>query len=58
MLFTQANIKAGDRVLVQGVGGGVSSAAIKLAVAAGAVVYCTSETEFNWDGLAERPRPN
>jgi NADPH:quinone reductase-like Zn-dependent oxidoreductase len=45
MLFTQANIKAGDRVLVQGVGGGVSSAAIKLAVAAGAVVYTTSRSE-------------
>ena len=44
MLFTQANIKAGDRVLVQGVGGGVSSAAIRLAVAAGAVVYTTSRS--------------
>ena len=42
MLFTQAGIKAGDRVLVQGAGGGVASAAIKLAVAAGAVVYATS----------------
>ena len=45
MLFTQANIKAGDRILVQGVGGGVSSAAIKLASAAGAVVYATSRSE-------------
>ena len=44
MLFTQANIKAGDRVLVQGAGGGVASAAIKLAVAAGAVVYATSRS--------------
>ncbi|MFI7706811.1 zinc-binding dehydrogenase [Nonomuraea sp. NPDC049480] len=42
MLFTQARITAGDRVLVQGAGGGVASAAIKLAVAAGAVVYATS----------------
>ncbi|MEX0427619.1 zinc-binding dehydrogenase [Nocardioides sp. DS6] len=45
MLFTQAAIKAGDRVLVQGAGGGVASAAIKLALAAGAVVYATSRSE-------------
>lgn len=45
MLFTQAKISAGDRVLVQGAGGGVASAAIKLAVAAGAVVYVTSRSE-------------
>ncbi|CAM5687821.1 NADPH:quinone oxidoreductase family protein [Mycolicibacterium aubagnense] len=45
MLFTQANIRAGDRVLVQGIGGGVASAAIKLAAAAGAVVYATSQSE-------------
>ena len=44
MLFTQAQIRAGDRVLVQGAGGGVASAAIKLAVAAGAVVYATSRS--------------
>ncbi|MEU6225627.1 zinc-binding dehydrogenase [Streptomyces sp. NPDC047042] len=44
MLFTQARITAGDRVLVQGAGGGVASAAIKLAVAAGAVVYATSRS--------------
>jgi len=44
MLFTQAGIRAGDRVLVQGAGGGVSSAAIKLALAAGAVVYATSRS--------------
>ena len=45
MLFTKANIKAGDRVLVQGAGGGVASAAIKLAAAAGAVVYVTSRSD-------------
>ncbi len=45
MLFTQAEVRAGDRVLVQGAGGGVASAAIKLAVAAGAVVYATSRSE-------------
>lgn len=45
MLFTQAAIRAGDRVLVQGAGGGVASAAIALAAAAGATVYATSRTE-------------
>lgn len=45
MLFTQAGIRAGDRVLVQGAGGGVASAAIRLAAAAGAVVYATSRSE-------------
>ncbi|ROO84707.1 NADPH:quinone reductase-like Zn-dependent oxidoreductase [Actinocorallia herbida] len=45
MLFTRARITAGDRVLVQGAGGGVASAAIKLAAAAGAVVYATSRSE-------------
>ena len=44
MLFTQARVAAGDRVLVQGAGGGVASAAIKLAAAAGAVVYVTSRS--------------
>jgi len=45
MLFTQARVRAGDRVLVQGVGGGVASAAIRLAVAAGAVVVATSRSD-------------
>jgi len=45
MLFTQARLRPGDRVLVQGVGGGVSSAAIALALAAGARVYATSRSE-------------
>ncbi|WP_435591757.1 zinc-binding dehydrogenase [Nocardia sp. bgisy118] len=44
MLFTKAEIKPGDRVLVQGAGGGVASAAISLAAAAGAVVYATSRS--------------
>jgi len=44
MLTTQSGVKAGDRVLVQGAGGGVTSAAIKMAVAMGAVVYATSRS--------------
>ncbi len=44
MLFTLAQIRPGTRVLVQGAGGGVASAAIKLALAAGAEVYATSRS--------------
>ncbi|MDO5681254.1 MAG: zinc-binding dehydrogenase [Propionibacteriaceae bacterium] len=44
MLFTRAQIKAGDRVLVQGASGGVASAAISLAAGAGATVYATART--------------
>lgn len=45
MLFTRASLTAGDRVLVQGASGGVGSAAIMLARAAGARVYATARTE-------------
>ncbi len=42
MLFTQSGLKPGDRVLVQGAGGGVATAAITLARAAGFFVHATS----------------
>jgi NADPH:quinone reductase-like Zn-dependent oxidoreductase len=45
MLFTQSGLRAGDRVLVQGAGGGVATAAIALARAAGLVVWATSRDE-------------
>ncbi len=45
MLFTQSGLKPGDRVLVQGAGGGVATAAITLARAAGFVVHATSRDE-------------
>ncbi|GAA4180409.1 zinc-binding dehydrogenase [Gryllotalpicola koreensis] len=45
MLFTRARVRAGDRVLVQGASGGVGSAAISLARAAGAKVYATARTD-------------
>lgn len=48
MLFTRAGVKAGDRVLVQGVNGGVASAAIRLARAAGATVYATARDEASF----------
>ncbi|MET9348810.1 zinc-binding dehydrogenase [Streptomyces termitum] len=41
MLFTQARVRPGDSVLVQGSGGGVATAAIALARAAGLRVYAT-----------------
>ena len=45
MLFVKAQARPGDRVLVQGAGGGVSTAAIVLARAAGMTVYVTSRDE-------------
>jgi len=45
MLFTQSGLAPGDTVLVQGAGGGVSTAAISLAHAAGLRVYATSREE-------------
>ncbi|TAL14053.1 MAG: Zn-dependent oxidoreductase, partial [Frankiales bacterium] len=45
MLFTNADVKPGHRVLIQGAGGGVSTAAIALARAAGLVVWVTGRDE-------------
>ena len=45
MLFTRAALRPGDTVLVQGAGGGVSTAAIALARAAGLRVWATSRSE-------------
>ena len=45
LLFTAANVKPGDTILIQGAGGGVSTAAIQLAHAAGLEVFVTSRTE-------------
>lgn len=45
MLFTQADLHPGDAVLVQGAGGGVATAAIVLARAAGFRVFATSRDE-------------
>jgi NADPH:quinone reductase-like Zn-dependent oxidoreductase len=45
MLFTQGDLKAGDTVLVQGAGGGVATALIILARAAGLKVLATSRDE-------------
>ncbi|WP_103504014.1 MULTISPECIES: zinc-binding dehydrogenase [Streptomyces] len=45
MLFTAAGVRPGDTVLVQGAGGGVSTAAIVLGAAAGFRVLVTSRDE-------------
>lgn len=45
MLFTQAGLRPGDLVLIQGAGGGVNSAATQLAAAAGLRVWVTSRDE-------------
>ncbi|MHA7135032.1 zinc-binding dehydrogenase [Oerskovia turbata] len=44
MLFSVAGLAPGDRVLVQGAGGGVASAATRLASAAGVEVFVTSRS--------------
>ncbi|MBU3701076.1 MAG: zinc-binding dehydrogenase [Acidimicrobiia bacterium] len=45
MLFTRSSLRPGDTVLVQGVGGGVATALIGLARAAGLRVWATSRSE-------------
>ncbi len=45
MLFTNANVRPGQTVLVQGAGGGVATAAIALARAAGLTVWATSRDD-------------
>jgi NADPH:quinone reductase-like Zn-dependent oxidoreductase len=44
MLFTKARLQAGETVLVFGIGGGVSFAAMQIALAAGARVLVTSRS--------------
>lgn len=45
MLFVRGDLKGGDSVLVQGAGGGVATALITLARAAGLKVWATSRSE-------------
>ncbi|WP_402468303.1 zinc-binding dehydrogenase [Isoptericola aurantiacus] len=53
MLFGAAALRPGDRVLVQGVGGGVASAAITLGAAAGLEVTATSRDAAKRDRAIE-----
>lgn len=43
-LFSQGGMKAGERVLITGIGGGVATFALQYAVAAGASVWVTSSS--------------
>jgi zinc-binding alcohol dehydrogenase/oxidoreductase len=43
-LFTRAQLKPGERVLVTGIGGGAALIALQFAVAAGAIVWVTSSS--------------
>jgi len=52
-LFTQARIRPGDRVLIQGAGGGVATAATVLARAGGFQVWVTSRSEEKRRGAVE-----
>ncbi|MBS0469346.1 MAG: zinc-binding dehydrogenase [Proteobacteria bacterium] len=49
MLFTQARVQAGETVLIFGIGGGVSMAALQLAKMAGARVIVTSRERATLD---------
>jgi NADPH:quinone reductase-like Zn-dependent oxidoreductase len=53
MLFDRSGLRPGQTVLVQGAGGGVSSAAIELARAAGFRVWATSREERKRDFALE-----
>jgi NADPH:quinone reductase-like Zn-dependent oxidoreductase len=66
MLFTKGGLRAGEDVLIHGVGGGVSTAALQLAVAAGARVIVTSSADEKlaraqelgaWQGINYRREP-
>jgi len=45
MLFTQSGLQPGDTLLVQGAGGGVATALIRLGAAAGFRVWATSRSQ-------------
>jgi zinc-binding alcohol dehydrogenase/oxidoreductase len=44
-LFTRGRLRAGERLLVLGAGGGVATMAVSLAAASGATVYVTSSSD-------------
>jgi NADPH:quinone reductase-like Zn-dependent oxidoreductase len=49
MLFTRAQLKPGETVLIHGIGGGVSTAALQLSKLAGANVIVTSSSDKKLD---------
>lgn len=52
-LFTQAGLTLGDRALIHAAAGGVGTAGVQLAVAAGARVTATVRNHDRWDGVAD-----
>ncbi|HEX8206103.1 MAG TPA: NAD(P)H-quinone oxidoreductase [Solirubrobacteraceae bacterium] len=52
-LFTQCDLRAGERLLVHGAAGGVGTAAVQLGAAAGARVTATVRNPALRDGVAE-----
>ncbi|HEY2636961.1 MAG TPA: zinc-binding dehydrogenase, partial [Solirubrobacteraceae bacterium] len=52
-LFTQAQLRAGERLLVSGAAGGVGTAGVQLGVMAGARVTATVRSEAKRDAVAE-----
>ena len=52
-IFSQAGLKAGERLLVHGAAGGVGTAAVQLGRATGAHVTATVRSEENRGGVAE-----
>jgi NADPH2:quinone reductase len=51
-LFTQAGLQIGERVLVSGAAGGVGTAGVQLAAAAGATVTASVRDPDRWDAVA------
>jgi NADPH:quinone reductase-like Zn-dependent oxidoreductase len=52
-LFTRARLAPGDRVLISGAAGGVGTAAVQLAHAAGAIVVATVRSKSRWIDVEE-----
>jgi NADPH2:quinone reductase len=54
-LFTRANLRSGERLLIHAVASGVGIAALQLAAATGAIVYGTSRTKQKIDRISSSP---
>ena len=56
-MLRRARVRAGESVLIVGIGGGVSTAALALAVRMGAVVHATSREQAKQDRAVELSLP-